>query len=363
MKRLLFISSFPPNKKTAGQNYTLNLINDLSNEFDIDLIYWGFPEHSIEANLNVKNAQQIKVGIIQKISCILIPLFPLFTRRFSFSTYRNLQKSVNEYDLIYFDFSQTFLYSRFIKHPFKVGMAHDVILQKYSRTKLGSMLRPWIKWSEKICLSKLQRVFTFSYKDKEILKSEYGTTADVVPFYIDHKITDINLHDIYLDDYFVMYGAWNRLENQESINWVISHYPSYNPHIIIIGGSLPESIKQKIDRYPNLKYLGFIDNPYNFIAKSKGLIAPLFHGAGVKVKAIESLALGTPVIGTAVTFEGLPQVDKSMIKLDDDTLDLSVAMSQLNSLTISDKINIQSNFKQTYILESLKEKILSSYSI
>ena len=38
--------------------------------------------------------------------------------------------------------------------------------------------------------------------------------------------------------------------------------------------------------------LGFVENPYGYIAEAQGLIAPLFHGAGIKVKVVEALALG-----------------------------------------------------------------------
>lgn len=31
----------------------------------------------------------------------------------------------------------------------------------------------------------------------------------------------------------------------------------------------------------------------------------MFHGAGIKVKVVEALALGTPVLGSAVAWEGI----------------------------------------------------------
>ena len=59
--------------------------------------------------------------------------------------------------------------------------------------------------------------------------------------------------------------------------------------------------------------LGFVDNPYKIMSESLGLIAPLFHGAGIKVKVIESLACGTPVIGTEVAFEGIDFIENKYL--------------------------------------------------
>jgi hypothetical protein len=48
MNRILFITAFPPNRKTAGQNYSKELLNSLKDTFDIDLISFSYPNHDIE---------------------------------------------------------------------------------------------------------------------------------------------------------------------------------------------------------------------------------------------------------------------------------------------------------------------------
>ncbi|MFH1933511.1 MAG: glycosyltransferase family 4 protein [Pseudomonadota bacterium] len=55
----------------------------------------------------------------------------------------------------------------------------------------------------------------------------------------------------------------------------------------------------------NIRYLGFLNNPYSVISKARALIAPLFQGGGVKVNCLESLLCGIPIIGTNVAFEGI----------------------------------------------------------
>lgn len=314
MNRLLFITAYPINNKTAGQNYSLQLLIDLSHDYSVDIIYWNYPNH----NTTIKNIKNLNVIMELNTNSVLKTLyysiikcsFPLFTVRYNSFVYKWLKQNQNNYDMIYFDFSQTFIYSKPIIHPYKVMMCHDIIAQKYQRKKFSFLYNWLVRMTEKNLLKNGNSIFTFSAKDKFLIKSMYGMNSEIVPFYIGKEILDINLKDIEIENYFVFYGAWNRKENSDGLKWFIKEvYPSCkDTNIKIIGGALDTEIKVLISNYTNIEYLGFINNPYKIIAKSKAIIAPLFSGAGVKVKVIEALALGTPIIGTDIAFEGIDNI-------------------------------------------------------
>ena len=305
-KKMLYICAFPPNRMTAGQNYSLNLLQDLVKNIDVDLIYWGYNSHKYDEIRGVNVLTTPHDRKISRLICMcFFPIFPLFSKRFNIKVALNIRKIASSYDYIYFDFSQIFVYSLFISHPHKIGMSHDVIFQKYSRYPFSFLFSWWVKLSEKLLLRSFDSIFTFSQKDRALLAKEYDISSNVVSFYIDDSVKSISLQDIQVENYFVMYGAWNRVENIESLDYVLSEYDN-SYRIKIIGPGLSPKHLEKIKSFSNLEYLGFVDNPYIVIAKSIALIAPLFHGAGVKVKAVESLSLGTIVIGTEITFEGLP---------------------------------------------------------
>lgn len=350
--KILFISAFPPNRLTAGQNYSRQLLNDLSKEHDVDLVYWSYPNHIIDISPKVKILKEFNVKKNHYFSCLGERcLFPLFTKRYSKSVKDYLRSEAGKYDLLYFDFSQVFVYSTEIDHPLKIGMSHDVIGQKFSRLKLFRLLIPWVRYSEKICLSSFKEVLTFSKKDSAYIESHYSMNSLPVPFYIDSGIFGIDLDRVTLKNYFVMYGAWNRRENQESIKWLLKQDQQLPYPVKIIGGSMPEELQAKIKSNSSIEYIGFVDNPYPIIAQAKGLIAPLFHGAGVKVKVIESLSLGTPVIGTDITFEGINNInyckDKNAL-INISSLNFYEAISQLFSLSVKDKKYIQESFIKNY---------------
>ena len=137
MQKILFLTAYPINNKTAGQNYTLQLLNDLSKDNSIDIIYWEYPEHQSiidRKNINIIGKYKINNWFKTILYSIIKCKFPLFIVRYNRHVKNWIIQNYNKYDIIYFDFSQTFVYSQYIKdHPCKIMMCHDIISQKYER--------------------------------------------------------------------------------------------------------------------------------------------------------------------------------------------------------------------------------------
>lgn len=310
MKRILFITPFTPNNQGAGVSYTNQLLKELSKSCLIDLVYFRYKNNDeyVAPNGNVTVILDKVIHTGDKILALLLQpgVFPLFTARFNNTLCRFLQKRVEntKYDFVYFDFSQTFSYAKYINHPNKILMAHDVIAQKYARMK--TYLRPWAKHTEREMLTYGNAVFTFSEKDCLLIRQLYGVEAKPTTFFLnDNVVKAIPEKE---SDFFVFFGSWGRVENSEALEWFIDNVNSKlssQVNFKIIGGNLPELLKTKINNAPNMEYLGFMDNPYPVIANAMAEIAPLHMGAGVKVKCIEALGCGTPIIGTEVAFEGI----------------------------------------------------------
>jgi glycosyltransferase involved in cell wall biosynthesis len=52
--------------------------------------------------------------------------------------------------------------------------------------------------------------------------------------------------------------------------------------------------------------VGEPDNAREFIASNHVMIAPLFAGSGIRIKIIEAMSAGRPVVATPVAVAGLP---------------------------------------------------------
>ena len=97
----------------------------------------------------------------------------------------------------------------------------------------------------------------------------------------------------------MMFGNWTRKENYEGALWFINNVSPFldiKTTIKIIGRKFPIEKINNSNPLVTYEVLGFVDDPYDILSKSKCLISPLFNGAGIKVKVIESLACGTPVV-------------------------------------------------------------------
>lgn len=359
MSKILFISAFPPNNKTAGQNYTRQLIEQLSKEYEIDIIYWNYPNHFPQIPSNVKILKELNLPKKRIVFFQLSSFFPFFSRRYSKNLCDYVSSIAGNYNYIYFDFSQVFLLSTKISHDHKIGMSHDVIAQKFERHSIFKIILPWIKYSEEKCLKSLNHILTFSKKDAQYLQEHYDIKSDIVSFFLEPNILKVNLEKINLKNYYVMYGAWNRQENQESIYWLLENHETIKKKVLIIGGGLPDNLLLKINDYSNFSYTGFVENPYPIIAASQGMLAPLFHGAGVKVKVIESLALGTPVVGTDISFEGIDQRGYAELEplINLSKKNISESLKMLDMITIQDKKKIQQIFLSSYKSNSFNDLI------
>lgn len=303
MNSILYVSAFPPNQKTAGQDYSRRLILDLlAKGYKVDLIYAAYPSHEVDLPESVNRVYEITPSLKNCLSKSF--MHPFFTKRFDKNAVKIIQKIAKEYDAIYFDFSQVFIYSLFVQHPLKIMMCHDIICQKFGRQH--PLQLSWIKSGERKLLKKSNLRLTFSQKDSDILQKQYRLNSTPVKFYL--KNDNFKYPDNFsLTDSFCFYGAWNRKENYETLNWFIEKVKpllTRKMNYIVIGGGLSKELQNELISL-GIKVLGFVEDPVLEVSKCQALIAPLMHGAGVKVKVIDALTSGTSVIGTNVTFEGV----------------------------------------------------------
>jgi polysaccharide biosynthesis protein PslH len=61
--------------------------------------------------------------------------------------------------------------------------------------------------------------------------------------------------------------------------------------------------------FPGVQHIGFVDDVRPLIARSAVSVAPLLHGGGTRLKILEAMALGTPVVSTPKGAEGLDGQD------------------------------------------------------
>ena len=106
----------------------------------------------------------------------------------------------------------------------------------------------------------------------------------------------------------LFFGAMSRPENYLSAIWFIENVMSALSDIdirfIVMGDNPPEQLLA----YENNRIIitGFVDEPESYFASSLCFVAPLLIGAGIKVKVLEALSSGIPVLTNEIGIEGIP---------------------------------------------------------
>jgi glycosyltransferase involved in cell wall biosynthesis len=117
-------------------------------------------------------------------------------------------------------------------------------------------------------------------------------------------------------------GALDWLPNQEGLSWflrnvfhrMLSELPEIRFHVA--GRNAPAHFKEKL-KHPNIVYHGEVEDAQSFIQAYRVMVAPLLTGSGIRVKILESMALGRPVVTTSRGIEGIPAINHPYVVVED----------------------------------------------
>ena len=105
-------------------------------------------------------------------------------------------------------------------------------------------------------------------------------------------------------------GSLEWRPNQEGLLWftdrvlpmLLRHHPGLKLHIA--GRNAPAWLQKHIDK-PGIVFHGEVPDSLTFICDHDIMVAPCFSGGGMRVKIIEAMSHGKPVVTTPIGAEGL----------------------------------------------------------
>ncbi len=108
---------------------------------------------------------------------------------------------------------------------------------------------------------------------------------------------------------FYHIGSMNWMPNEEGIKWflgnvwgdVVKREPEAT--LYLAGRNMPKWLLKK--KRKNVEVVGEVPDAQEFVSRHNIAIVPLFSGSGMRIKIIESMALGKTVITTLVGAEGI----------------------------------------------------------
>lgn len=164
-------------------------------------------------------------------------------------------------------------------------------------------------------------------------------------------------------------GAMNWQPNTEGLKWFITNvWP-------LVSEKIPAAVLQVAGRgldsnapLPgghNIINLGEPDDAREFIASNHVMIAPLFTGSGLRIKIIEAMSTGRPVVATPVAAQGIDTAQGNAITVAENAVSFSRALIRylkdlsFRSAASSEAIRL---VKQRYDNSTLTASLLRFYT-
>ena len=334
MKKILIISPFVPYKgiRHAGGKAHCYYIEKLTKKYDVTHIGFAttsekeiitetilpnikhYIHYKDESLYNLKKNQFVQKNPLDKYSGFV----EYEMHKYILDVVHKL-KDIN-FDYIIINFTQLIFLSKKIKSIFKssfiVSVEHDVTFLKYYRffCNKNNIIKKLIafykyknlKAKEIKSLQKSDKILVFNHKDKEILLQQ------------NKKLPNIEIMQPYFENHFtidrfkkltkkiIFFGAMSRPENYESAIWFIENVfyeLDESFEFIVIGNNPPEKLLNYSSN--RITITGFVDDISEYLKSSLCMVAPLLKGAGIKIKILEIMSSGIPVITNDIGIEGI----------------------------------------------------------
>lgn len=219
-------------------------------------------------------------------------------------------------DVVILQWTQMVFFIHYLKKVFPkakfICIEEDVTFLGYQRKyevaeKNKALFKLRYNRMKEIELSALQQadqIICSNKKDEVLLKNENLTVPiwSWCPYY--NNMIDIkrkcNTRDI------LFFGAMNREANWKSAIWFIDNvFVNLNNVRFIVLGSKPP---RELMTYASNKIIipGYVDDIFPYFASSMCLVVPLQMGAGIKIKVLEGMSSGIPVLSNSIGIEGIP---------------------------------------------------------
>jgi glycosyltransferase involved in cell wall biosynthesis len=225
---------------------------------------------------------------------------------------------------------------------------------------------------EKKVLDKFDGIIPITKKDGVFFAEQTNVPVEPISFGVDFNKIPYS-ESIKSEHALFHIGSMNWTPNIEGVKWFIKEvWPEITASlpelkIYLAGREMPDWLKEI--KLTNMIISGEVPNAFEFMASKSISIAPLFSGSGIRIKIIESMAMGKAVIATSIGAEGINYTDGKDILIADTKKDFVKAVKKLYSNKTLTKtigknarelVKKEHNIKETACqLENFYEKLLT----
>ncbi|MCG2618005.1 glycosyltransferase family 4 protein [Terrimonas sp. NA20] len=330
MKKVLYFFPLNPADRNSGSiSRALGLLNyfrDRSMQVDfISKLHWGrYTKETIEAfekatlatNLWVLRRKPVKTNSLHyffsyKIKHILfekklrrakhsIPNHTTLHLRDQFDAI--LQKNKYDYIIISYAYWADLIRDNpFLQHAVTIIDTHDLLTSQHQHDpgiNIGAAMGDELQR-----VGQFDQIWAISMEETYFFKQFFPGKVHFITMMKDDPMPEPKPAEFDL-----IYVATHSPHNQRSVKWFLDEvYPLLPADLnICIIGNILQHVPQNIPNITRIEFAGKLDDYYN---RSSVSICPMLSGTGIKIKVIEAMAFGLPVVCTTGGIDGIP--DKS----------------------------------------------------
>jgi glycosyltransferase involved in cell wall biosynthesis len=353
---LLFLTNLFPFPLDDGATFkTYYTLRYLSRNFEVTLIsfYRTQEELAFREELGHFCKDIIAIPLMRSrwrdIGNVILSLFNpkpfLIERDYSRKMSKAIEGTLHQgrFSLIYVDHLHMSQYVRAQEPTKKVLDEHNVeaeIARRYfeiERSWLRKCLaymdyRKFGTYEPREC-RKYDHVFVVSPRDQSLLEDSGVRNVSCIPIGVDtQRLLPLGLNPGSKKIVFIGTMYWP--PNIDAVNWFSQEvFPLIklkrsDCQFLIIGKKPPLSV-QKLARDGNILVLGYVEDPTEYLRDCAAFIVPLRIGGGIRVKILNALAWGLPIVSTTVGAEGIAVTSGENILIEDHPEGFAAAVIRL----------------------------------
>ena len=208
------------------------------------------------------------------------------------------------------------------------------------RALWGSQYRKMQRFEADV-LRRFTRVVAVSERDAARFRERYGIVqTSVIPTGVDLEHfgwQDPPEVDAARPPTVVFTGSMDWEANIDGIRFFLeSVWPEVSRRIasarfVVVGRNPPQALVDRGRAAKNVRFTGFVDDVRPYVHDAHVFVIPLRVGGGTRIKAFEAMAMGCPVVATAIGIEGLDVQDGVHYLCRDGALEQAAAIVELLS--------------------------------
>lgn len=343
--KVLWISQnvpYPPKTGVLQRNY--NLLREASRCADIYLVAI-LQEDVLPGNYDIESAkrelgklcQDLKVVKLKIESSAIVFIYTaiksLFTKNplsINWTNSKILRKTIrklireNNFDIVHFDTISVADYRKEAVNASTILNHHNIeshLLERRTEYENNLLKRIYYlleakkleKYEKQVC-DKFDVNFTVSELDgKRLISIAPNARYEVIANGVDTDYFDADRKEV-IPKSVIMVSGMNWFPNRDAVLYMCDEiWPllkSQVPESIwtIVGASPPKKIRELAEKDESVVVTDFVDDVRPYMKKAETYLCPMRDGGGTRLKILDALSMGMPIVATTMACEGIDVV-------------------------------------------------------